>query len=140
MIDGNLIPAGCVVGTSIYAIQHSPEYFPQPHVYLPERWLTTNESPINAAFTPFSMGPRACIGQSMAISELQTTIALFMWTFDFKLADGHEGTIGMGSPQQRAGRKDPSEFQLYDRMTTRVEGPKIQLRPSSNARSDENCR
>ncbi|KAJ5091773.1 cytochrome P450 [Penicillium alfredii] len=90
-IDGNLIPEGYAVGASVYAIQRSPEYFPQPNVYLAEPWLTTKDSSPHSAFVPFSMGPRACIGRLMAISELQTTIALFVWTFDFKLADGdHE--------------------------------------------------
>lgn len=135
-IDGDFIPEGYFVGTSIYAIQRSPEYFPQPHVYLPERWLTANESHTKAAFAPFSMGPRACIASSMAIIELQTTIAAFIWTFDFKLAGGPDGKVGRGSSQSRLGRTDPSEFQLYDRMTTRVHGPKIQLRPSDNARND----
>ncbi|KAJ5471471.1 hypothetical protein N7530_008828 [Penicillium desertorum] len=139
IIDGNLVPEGYIVGTSIYAIQRNPEYFPRPHVYLPERWLTADESQTKAAFIPFSMGPRACIGSSLAMSELQVTIAVLIWTFDFKLADGDDGLTGKGDPKNRSGRKDPCEFQLYDRMTTKVEGPKIQLRPSSNARSDESC-
>ncbi|KAL4890136.1 cytochrome P450 [Aspergillus ambiguus] len=111
LIDGDFVPEGCVVGTSIYAIQRNPEYFPQPHVYLPERWLTADKSHANAAFIPFSVGSRACIGKTMAMSELQTTIALFIWTFDFRLPDGYDGTgakDSVASKYKREGTKDVS--------------------------------
>lgn len=138
-IDGQFLPPGCLVGTSIYAMHRNAEYFPHPEFYLPERWLTTsghfsgpNEnkgSPAAVAYNPFSIGPRACLGKTLALVELSTIIARLVWTYEFKPAEGPGGRVGEGNTQARGGRKDPNEFQLYDRITTRMEGPIIQFRP-----------
>ena len=38
-------------------------------------------------FTPFSVGPRDCIGQNMAKINYQTTVPMLLANFKFKLAD-----------------------------------------------------
>lgn len=59
---------------------------------------------MSIAFNPFSMGPRACIGKTLALSELSTTLARLVWTYDFKPADGPDGQTGKGKTQARWGR------------------------------------
>lgn len=39
VIDGELIPAGVVVGVPAYAIHHNPAYYPDPWAFSPERWI-----------------------------------------------------------------------------------------------------
>lgn len=69
-IDGVHVPAGFDVGVPHYSIHHNPDYYPRPFDYIPERWLSDSEAnPLHgklgdahAAFCPFSIGPRGCIG------------------------------------------------------------------------------
>lgn len=77
IIDGELIPAGTVVGVPHYAIHHNPVYYPCPFGYRPERWIPnkndfeTNSQDFAAAqsaFCPFSIGPRGCIGKGEVIA------------------------------------------------------------------------
>jgi benzoate 4-monooxygenase len=47
------------------------------------------------AFNPFSFGPRACVGQNVAIMELQLIIGTVFRRYDFELyqekLESHEG-------------------------------------------------
>lgn len=38
-VDGEYIPEGYDVGTSIYSIQHKEEYFPKAYTFVPEHWI-----------------------------------------------------------------------------------------------------
>lgn len=129
-IDGHYIPAGAVVGCSAYAIHHNASYFPSPFSYQPERWLssknTTKESIelAQSVFCPFSLGPRGCIGRSMAYIELMTTVARTVWLFDMKLA----GWLGEEPPDATEwGRDRKGEYQLEDVFVSRKEGPLVEF-------------
>jgi hypothetical protein len=45
---------------------------------------------MSGSWNPFSSGPRNCIGQSLALAELRTVLAVFLGTFSFELPDGVE--------------------------------------------------
>lgn len=64
MIDGYHIPAGTVVGMSPYTLHRNPNVFPEPHKFMPERWLGHhgNLAEMNRWFWAFSSGGRMCIG------------------------------------------------------------------------------
>ncbi|KAL1970236.1 hypothetical protein VTN77DRAFT_5396 [Rasamsonia byssochlamydoides] len=104
VVDGKDIPQGVEVGTGIYSIHHNPAYYPQPFAFLPERWLpkeATNKAQAedvlhlaHAAFNPFSIGTRSCIGKGLAYTELHLALAHILWSFDFRLAEG-KATIPM---------------------------------------------
>lgn len=137
VVDGEFIPAGIDVGTSIYSIHHNPAYYPEPFLYSPERWLvsegvSTGESVERAhsAFSPFSVGPRSCIGKGMALIELMLTMAMVCWHFDFKLAEG-DTSGGKEFGGEGFGRHRPNEFQLYDHVTAGKNGPMIHFRVRS---------
>ncbi|KAF3023522.1 hypothetical protein E8E14_008136 [Neopestalotiopsis sp. 37M] len=112
IVDGHVIPAG------------TKEYFTQPFVYDPDRWLdldesnnSTKETPPRAsreAFAPFLVGTRGCAGKSMAYLELSLALVKIMWYFDFKPAPGALGNIGAGNQ---------GEFHLYDVFASTYEGP-----------------
>ncbi|KAK4031827.1 cytochrome P450, partial [Parachaetomium inaequale] len=61
--------------------------------FLPERFLpgasTDAESPFKNdkmdALQPFSLGPRACLGQNLAWAELRLILAKVVWNFDLGL-------------------------------------------------------
>ncbi|KAH8805473.1 cytochrome P450 [Xylogone sp. PMI_703] len=128
-IDGIYIPGGCDVGTGIYSIHHNPNYYPDPFSYKPERWLASEQGTeavalAQSAFNPFSLGPRGCIGRSLAIAEMQLLLSTIIFLFDFK-CESHEGE---GKAGAELGREKPGEFQLFDHVTSAKEGPIIQFR------------
>jgi cytochrome P450 len=133
-IDGVQVPAGTVVGVPHYTVQHNPAYYPAPFEYKPERWIAGSMLGVTAesvavtqsAFCPFSVGPRGCIGKSMAYAELTTTLARIVYMYDMRLAPG--STAGEGHASFEHGRHRPQEYQLKDSFTSMKEGPLVQFR------------
>ncbi|THC95861.1 hypothetical protein EYZ11_004639 [Aspergillus tanneri] len=144
IFDGKPIPAGCDVGTGIYAIHHNREYFPEPFMFRPERWILAGSdaggagvgvaskeslAAAQAAFNPFSIGPRGCIGKGLALAELTLGLATILYKYDFIVS----GSIGQGAPALGPGREYASEYQLYDHITASKDGPVICVRERAHA-------
>jgi cytochrome P450 len=125
-IDGQFLKEGVEVGVGTYAIHHNAKYFPEPFEYRPERWL--EESPeldiAQKAFTPFSLGPRGCIGKGMAYMEMMIVMARVLMLFDIKVV----GTLGEGSPDLEAGRRRKGDFQVKDCFISLKNGPMIEFK------------
>ncbi|XP_037360287.1 cytochrome P450 4F3 [Talpa occidentalis] len=80
--DGRVIPKGIICLISIFGTHHNPSVWPDPEVYDPFRFDTENikeRSPL--AFIPFSAGPRNCIGQTFAMTEMKVVLALTLLRF-----------------------------------------------------------
>ncbi|XP_057633831.1 cytochrome P450 4F5 isoform X2 [Chionomys nivalis] len=80
--DGRVIPKGNICVISIFGIHHNPSVWPDPEIYDPFRFDLENpqkRSPL--AFIPFSAGPRNCIGQTFAMSEMKVALALTLLRF-----------------------------------------------------------
>ncbi|KAL8660598.1 MAG: hypothetical protein Q9202_006407 [Teloschistes flavicans] len=59
------IPAGTIVSMTPIFLHVDPDIFPDPHSFLPERWLGLNESErqrLEHYFVPYSKGSRQCSG------------------------------------------------------------------------------
>ncbi|KAK6378924.1 hypothetical protein LTS17_006627 [Exophiala oligosperma] len=77
-VDKYLLPVGAFVGMQNYVHHRDASLFPHPDEFWPERWLVDENAAgsndklkdMNAALTPFSLGPRNCIGQNLARAEL----------------------------------------------------------------------
>ncbi|KAL8761584.1 MAG: hypothetical protein Q9184_002292 [Pyrenodesmia sp. 2 TL-2023] len=81
-----IVPAGGAktnVSYSHYAAYHSPLNFHSPNAFLPSRWLEEESNDRLDALQPFSMGPRNCIGQRLALMEVRLVLAKLFWHFDF---------------------------------------------------------
>ncbi|XP_076978076.1 cytochrome P450 4F3 isoform X2 [Tamandua tetradactyla] len=80
--DGRVIPKGVICLISIFGTHHNPSVWPNPEVYDPFRFdpeNTQKRSPL--AFIPFSVGPRNCIGQTFAMTEMKAVLALTLLRF-----------------------------------------------------------
>lgn len=71
-IRGWTIPAETEIVIPIYALHHSPEYWPEPEKFDPERF-TPEAVAARKPFTylPFGAGPRICAGMRLAHMELK---------------------------------------------------------------------
>lgn len=65
-----------------------PKHFPNPHVFIPERFLSNGGSSdsSNPAYLPFSKGPRICIGQELALIEMKIILVMTLRRFDIRAA------------------------------------------------------
>ncbi|KAL8916172.1 MAG: hypothetical protein Q9172_006419 [Xanthocarpia lactea] len=67
LVDGHEIPVGTRVGIPAKTMFRSPTNFVEPDTYVPERWLPDADPKFDAdrkaAFEPFMVGPRNCLGK-----------------------------------------------------------------------------
>jgi cytochrome P450 len=138
IVDGHVVPPGTQVGVSSYSLHHDEAYFPEPFVFKPERWLTSDQADseeqlakkrMTSAFCAFSAGSRGCAGKAMAYLEISLVAARTLWSYDFDPAPGRVGEIGAGQKGKKGGRGRINEFQLYDIFASYHEGPFLVFRP-----------
>jgi cytochrome P450 len=84
--NGQCFPTeGCMIWGDHYANHHNPHIWVRPEDYLPERWLcneTDEFYPPKNAWRPFERGPRNCIGQVLALTEIKLILVLTTREFD----------------------------------------------------------
>lgn len=134
VVDGVFLPAGTDCGTPTYSIHRQEKYYREAQEFIPERWIegatctsrkseqgeqsweTTKEDIETArrAFCPFSIGPRGCIGKSMAFMEMRLTLARLVFLFDMNLAD-------------RQGEDEKGHLALVDHFTSAKDGPNVEF-------------
>lgn len=134
-VDGNYIPEGYYVGTSIYSIHHHKDYFPDPFAFKPERWLHPGgeegeglSEEARAAWNPFSIGSRGCIGKAMAMNELMLTLAALFISCDFRTPVCQEARKGEGSVEAEYGRHRIFEYQTQHYLIACRNGPTVEFR------------
>ena len=84
-ISGKEIPGGTIVGMGGTFVHSSGDVFSQPERFDPDRWLQPNSASSEKRLVPFSRGPRACMGQKLAICELYLAFAALFRRFDIRL-------------------------------------------------------
>ena len=63
----------CLVWSNHHGLHNNPLYWPKVEELLPDRWLVPETHPLHLiknAWTPFEFGPRNCIDQEPALTEL----------------------------------------------------------------------
>ena len=91
--EGRSFPTdGYLVWAVSQSLHRDKSYWPQPEVFLPDRWLVGPKDPlypIKGAWRPFEYGPRNCIGQELAMMEMKIAMILVLPMFDIEVAYDH---------------------------------------------------
>ncbi|KAK2749435.1 hypothetical protein FQN57_006369 [Myotisia sp. PD_48] len=73
-----IIPKGTPVAMSSYWMHMDATVFPNPEVFIPERWLSNNPEKLKLMHNysvPFSKGSRACLGQNLVRLQMSLSLA-----------------------------------------------------------------
>lgn len=88
-IGGYAIPAGSQVMSMNYLVHHHPDFWPEPHVFNPERFSPEQETRQHRfAWVPFGAGQRMCVGRDFALMESQLALAMLVQRFEIAAAPG----------------------------------------------------
>lgn len=108
---GTFFPAGSIVGCSAYELHLNSSAYPNPHSFLPERWVGSNvTADANKHFYAFGVGSRSCIARNLA------TLELFMATERLAASDALRGAQAC-----------QDQVEIYEWFNSSVKGEKIDL-------------
>jgi cytochrome P450 len=104
VLGGHALRAGDVVIPYLWGLHRQPEYWPEPERFDPARFsagLSKTRHPFS--YLPFSGGPRGCIGNMFAITELVMLVAQLLSRFVVEVqpcADVKPVAIGTTRPSR----------------------------------------
>jgi cytochrome P450 len=88
-IGGYRVPAGTTVSMSPFAMHRHPDYWDDPETFVPERFhLDRIAAQHRFTYIPFAAGPRQCIGQAFALTEIQLVLAAIAQRYRLRLVPG----------------------------------------------------
>ncbi len=87
-IGGFAIPSGAIVLLSPWLTQRDRRFWPDPDRFDPERFVS-HERPSAYTYFPFGGGPRTCLGNHFAMTEM--LVALATLVLRFQLVHAHPG-------------------------------------------------
>lgn len=91
------VPEGTDLYMSPYILHRTEDFWDRPEEFDPERFSAKNyDAEQEAAFIPFSLGPRRCIGEYFAMLEMKINLALLVPRFEMSVASEDEPTLDLG--------------------------------------------
>jgi cytochrome P450 len=88
-VGGYPIPAGATLAMFQWVVHRDPRFYDRPTEFIPERWADNLVRRLpRCAYFPFGVGPRVCIGNTFAATELILLVALVALRFRVELAPG----------------------------------------------------
>ncbi|CAL0324349.1 unnamed protein product [Lupinus luteus] len=91
-INGILIPKGMGIQIPIAVMQQDSELWgSDAHKFNPERFSNgvIRAAKFPQAYTPFGIGPRVCVGQHIASTELKVILSLLLTKFHFSISSSY---------------------------------------------------
>ena len=108
-----LLPPRTDVLISPYLIQRHPAYWPDPNAFDPDRFLPERGAARNRfVYLPFGLGPRACIGEHLALIEMHAHAIMLARRFALTLAPGQTVEI---EPQVNLRTRQPVHMHVRKR-------------------------
>lgn len=92
-IGGYYIPAKSTILVSPYVTHRSPQWWPNPDAFDPDRFEDSDAAVQRPAYAyfPFGGGPRKCVGEEFAMIELPLVVATIVQRYRTQLVEG--GTV-----------------------------------------------
>ncbi|KAJ2523460.1 hypothetical protein H4217_000098 [Coemansia sp. RSA 1939] len=92
IMDGKyFLPRGAEVCISLYACHRNGAIWPDPSRFDPDRFMGPDAEDRMRDVLSFSSGVRICVGRTLALVEVFTTLANLVNRYDFALADELDG-------------------------------------------------
>ena len=111
-----IVPKGSSLYLLIGRLHMDPNVFERPLDFKPERFINMSykreESPF--CFTPFSAGPRSCIGQKFALNEMKIVLSKVLINFNIKSLDNRNDVIVLNSIVSKP--TNGIRVQIFDRI------------------------
>ena len=83
------VPRGSLITLCSFVTHRDARWFPEPERFDPERFLGQRADDLPAgAYFPFGAGPRVCIGQSFALTEMALVAATMLQRCNIELPPG----------------------------------------------------
>ena len=82
------LPARTMFLIPVQLMHHDARWFPQPLAFRPERFALDAPELPRGAYLPFGTGPRVCLGQHLAMSEMTVIAAMLLQRFTLSAPDG----------------------------------------------------
>ncbi|KAF5205755.1 Cytochrome p450 [Thalictrum thalictroides] len=93
-VKGFQVPAKTTVLINHWSIHRNSKTWERPEEFIPDRFISNNIVDSGGGqdfnFTPFGSGRRICPGKSFALIVVESTIANFLYWFDWKTVDGEK--------------------------------------------------
>jgi cytochrome P450 len=83
-LAGYELPAGTTVAPCIHLIHRSPEHYPRPRLFRPERFL--EQPPGTYTWIPFGGGVRRCLAASFAEMEMKRVLSVVLSQVELRSA------------------------------------------------------
>lgn len=80
-LGGWQLPARTLFMLPIQLMHRDARWFPQPHAFRPERFADGAPAVPRGAYMPFGTGPRVCLGQHLAMTEMTVIAAMVLQRF-----------------------------------------------------------
>ncbi|KAG5652812.1 hypothetical protein H0H81_003581 [Sphagnurus paluster] len=77
-ISGSIVPAGTVVSMGATVLHRNPDIFPNPYMFVPERWLQEDSNELEKYLVAFSKGSRSCLGIKYGYNTVDSLRCLFL--------------------------------------------------------------
>ncbi len=88
-IGGHEIPAGSVVFLSPYVMHRDVRFWENPEAFDPDRFTPENVAKRHKySYMPFVLGPRQCIGNHFAMTEMLVAVPMILQRYQFQLVPG----------------------------------------------------
>ena len=89
-LDGYILPKGTGIDIGIQSVHLNPTVWKDPFKFDPYRFEKENmETKHPYSFIPFSAGPRNCVGQQFALTEMKILIIKLLKSYKFSLSPGY---------------------------------------------------
>ncbi|XP_031565203.1 steroid 17-alpha-hydroxylase/17,20 lyase-like [Actinia tenebrosa] len=93
VLEGYNIPKDTTVMANLWSLHHDPTIWQDPFKFNIDRFLDEEgnfKSPVGGTFLPFGAGPRVCLGEVLARSELFLFLCRLLQQFKFETPQGCE--------------------------------------------------